>query len=152
MHQEELKWIDGLIEKGASRFLRVHDHLRPHPIYTVMKHDLSQRKQLTNLIKIISYPERCHPEECSECSRVYTDTMYHYIMECPALLAERNMVWESVLGTIKCEQEVYLMNLEDKDQFDIILSKEWEHFVDKTEYYTFIKAAAEQLMNIIRIM
>jgi len=149
---EEEVWKDGLIRKGAARFLRIHCELKPHPLYGIIKENMRHRKDLINTIKLIAYPEVADLESCSLCQRDYTDTVEHYIMRCEGMIELRTSVWDVILDCLDCISEATLLRQSDDQLLDTFLSKHWEIFTEDKDYVKFCCTTARELSKMMKVL
>ena len=150
--QEESKWIDGLQQKGAKRFLQNHQHLTTHPIYKALRYQPQNKIPLVNLVKLLAFPEKCREEQCGHCHGIYTDTVHHYVMDCTGLIMERNLAWGALLDTISCENEAHFMSWCDSKMLNTLLGKYNVCFKTDEEYYGFINSSAKQIIKLMRVV
>ena len=87
--REKCLFEDGLARKGARRFLRVHQTLSPHFIYRLIGENMPFRKELTNVIKLLAFPQNVDPCACELCDSEYIDTVEHCLQNCDGLVRER---------------------------------------------------------------
>ena len=150
--KENQMFVDKLQQKGAERFLRVHDKLQVHPIYLIMKSNLMERKSLMNTIKLLAFPERSEECECRYCGKIYTDTVNHYVMNCQNLIQERQEMWDKVLDSLPCAAEAKLFQKDSDTQLDTLLTKQWDLFKNKHEYYKFTQVTAIELQKLMYVI
>ena len=150
---EQRRWKAGLVDKGAHRFLRVHESLRPSVLYSVIKCKMECRKSLMNTVRLLAYPEKLdNADICTVCGQEYTDTVEHYIMRCEGIVDSRSKAWDNILDTLDCEQEVQLLSSTDQVFLDTILSKNNSSFNDIDNYIEFCCIAGNELIYLMEVM
>ena len=147
---QEMKWRQGLELKQCHRFLRIHPALKPSLIYCVMKLYPDNRNSLVNMIKIIAYPEEPRTQNCyicGWCNSEFRDAVEHYIMSCQYLVEERMELYDVILDTRTCAEEARILQLDDTNILDIILSGNTE-----MNDYDLMKSSAKCLMSLMCIV
>ena len=86
---EETLYRQGLVAKGATRFMRIHPDLAQHDVYDIIRSNMGIRRLLMNIVKLSAFVENSDQCVCDLCDQSYTDTVDHYIMRCPGLIVER---------------------------------------------------------------
>jgi len=151
--REEIIWREGLLSKRAFRFIRIHNELKSSILYFVIKDNMHRRKQIMNVIKLLSYPEQCDECICHLCNISFTDTIEHYVMRCQGLIEVRNVMWDNILDAIDCEAEAKLLSMDDVNILDVLLSKT-NNIFEKSEinYKSFICIVAQNIDSLISIV
>jgi len=150
---EQRKWKAGLCNKGAHRFLRVHQTLQPSVLYSIIKCRMECRKSLMNMVRLLAYPEKSDTTDiCTACHQEYTDTVEHYVMRCEGLVESRSNAWDNILDGLDCDQEVQLLSYTDQDFLDIILSKRNSLFNDVDNDIEFCCISANNLMSLMEVV
>jgi len=149
--REEHIWKQGLRMKGANRFLRIHNELAVHPIYTIIKERMPLRAELLNTIKLLAYPEISETEQCELCQCDYVDTVEHFLLRCQGRIQDRTAAWDKILDCLDCEAEALLLNQSEEMILDTLLSKHWDLLKNSNDYAIFSCTAAIELMNIMRV-
>ncbi len=75
-------------------------------------------------MKLLAYPEDADEYICHMCDSVYSDTVEHYIMRCSGIRDMLNTFWDKVLDSLECRQEAKLLQKEEADILDILLTKD----------------------------
>ena len=133
---------------------RVHDSLSPHPIYQLVRHNMSIRKDLLNTIKLLAYPVVSEPCICNLCDEQYVDTVEHYVMRCQndSLIAIRSEAWEVILDSIDCRSEAKLLRQDDSEILDTLLSKRWHLFKSNEIYDKLSCVTASELTKLMYVL
>jgi len=154
--KEEQAWNDDLLHKEAFRFNNVHRKLEPSYLYNVMKRYMYLKKKLMNVVKLLAYPE--HSEECicELCGITYSDTVEHYLMRCQGLIRIRSDLWDNILDSVSCYEEVLFLQKDDQEMLHILLSGEhnvFENFENSKEKQNdFICKIASSLDNLMYVI
>ena len=151
-HQEELLYRNGLQNKGAYRFLRIHNDLEPHVCYELIKSHMNIRKQMLNIVKLCAFPEQSEQCLCNECGLIYTDTVEHYIMRCQRLVDIRADTWDCILDEVTCQTEVMILNLSDERTLDTLLSNNNHIFIEKESHANFICNVAKHISKLMYVI
>jgi len=150
---EETKWKEGLIDKGAFRFSRINNVLKPSIIYGIIKNNMCQRKQLMNIVKLMAYPEQSDACTCHACGIAYTDTVDHYVMRCPGLIDTRVTFWDNILDGIDCDLEAQLLRMDESCVLDTLLSGDSELFLsDSRSHRVFLSSVAKHIDSLMYVI
>ena len=90
----------------------------------LIKDNICLRKKLINIVKLMAYPEQAEECVCMNCHIPYTDTVEHYIMRCEYFNNVRNEFWDNVLDHVECKIEATLLQKDQDNMLDILLTKE----------------------------
>ena len=98
-------------------------------VYEIVRDHMNYRRSLTNIIKLLAFPQECEECVCSECGVAYTDTVKHYVMNCESLLEIRGEMWNTLLDNVSCNQEAMIIRMSDDEQLELLLTaRSFEHF------------------------
>jgi endonuclease/exonuclease/phosphatase family metal-dependent hydrolase len=143
---ETEQWNQGLVEKGAYRFMRIQPDLEPNYIYGIMKHHLMSRTELMLLVKQLALPEIHHMAiTCNLCGKIMPDIPLHMIMECTELIDIRTSMWDNILDNLGVEAEVDLFQREDWDILDIFLGRKWGFLQNREDHVQFTLTIANSV-------
>ena len=149
---ETESWRRGLTNKGATRFLKVHTTLQPHVVYEIVRDHMNYRRSLTNIIKLLAFPQECEECVCSESGVAYTDTVKHYVMNCESLLEIRSEMWNTLLDTVSCNQEAMIIRMSDNEQLELLLTGQSNIFKDTEVHTIFIVKVAKSIKNLMYVL
>ena len=150
-HEEKI-YRDTLHHKSAHRFLRIHNKLSPHPIYSIIRNNMSQRKELMNTIKLLAYPEECDISICAVWEVEYKDTVKHYIWNCQGLVNVRCDVLDNILDRMQATTEAQLLSKDDNLILDTLLSKYWSLLREQNEYIEFTLNTSKELVKLMYVL
>ena len=101
----------------CARYRRSMDrekHGSMHQLYNMAKdtNNVNDSRILMAMVRIQSVPDtRYDHAPCLSCGRHYDDIICHIIAQCPALYAERNIMWDYIIDNSSVQKSVHIAYL-----------------------------------------
>ena len=112
----------------CARYRRSMDrekHGSMHQLYNMAKdtNNVNDSRILMAMVRIQSVPDtRYDHAPCLSCGRHYDDIICHIIAQCPALYAERNIMWDYIIDNSSVQTSVHIAYLDDSGFIDWLWS------------------------------
>jgi len=151
---EEVTAVENLyVKNDVARYTRVYNG-KQHMFYKMMTRNKIHKRSLQALLKLLTIPSLPDVQLCQLCGRQVIDIVIHCIAECPNLMQERNLMWDTIINVLDVSESIDLFNRDDDDIVDIFLGKSWDKLLRKEttyidNFYTSLATACFPLIQSI---